>query len=197
MTEAARLLAEVRRCGLCAAQLPLGPAPIVQVGRGARVLIASQAPGRLAHLSGVPFADRSGDALRRWLGLERAVFYDPERVAILPMGFCYPGRGPGGDLPPRPECAPRWHARLLEAMPALRLVLVIGRHAQAHHLGGRRRASLTETVRAFRDYLPGQFPLPHPSPRNGPWFLRNPWFEQDVLPALRAEVARALSLERR
>lgn len=190
--DVAALRAEVRACRLCAAHLPLGPRPIVQIGRNARLLIASQAPGRRAHRTGLPFDDRSGDVLRAWLGLDRAVFYDPERVAILPTGFCYPGRGPGGDLPPRPECAPNWHPRLLAAMPGIRLTLVIGRHAQLHHLGPRVRATLTATVRAFEDYLPNVFPLPHPSPRNGPWLLANPWFEREVLPALRAEVRRAL-----
>jgi uracil-DNA glycosylase len=173
--------------------LPLGPQPIVQIGARARILIASQAPGRRAHESGVPFADRAGDNLRRWLGLDRATFYDPDAVGILPMGLCYPGRGPGGDLPPRPECAPRWQGRLRAAMPAVRLTLLLGRHAQAYHLGAGRKASLTETVRAFRAYLPGHFPLPHPSPRNGPWLLHQPWFEEEVLPALRAEVSRALT----
>jgi uracil-DNA glycosylase len=183
----------VRACRLCADRLPLGPKPIVQIGARARILIASQAPGRRAHADGVPFADRTGANLRQWLALDRATFYDPEVVGILPIGLCYPGRGPGGDLPPRAECAPRWHARLRAAMPAVRLTLLLGRHAQAHHLGARRGATLTETVRAFWGYLPAYFPLPHPSPRNGPWLLRHPWFEEDVLPALRAEVGRALT----
>ena len=192
-TELAALLAEVRACRRCAPALPLGPRPIVQVGAGARILIASQAPGRIAHRSGTPFADRSGAALRRWLGLDAATFYDDQRVAILPQGLCYPGRGPGGDLPPRPECAPLWQARLRAQLPGLRLILPIGRHAQRHHLGARCAPSLTETVRRFRDYLPQYFPLPHPSPRNGPWLQRHPWFEQAVLPALRSEVHRALA----
>lgn len=190
--EVEQLRAEVAACRLCAAQLPLGPRPIVQIGPGARVLIASQAPGRRAHLSGVPFDDRSGDVLRAWLGLDRATFYDPAQIAILPTGFCYPGPGAGGDLPPRPECAPRWHGRVLAAMPDVRLTLLIGRHAHARHLGARAGPTLTATVRAFEAYLPGIFPLPHPSPRNGPWLLANPWFARDVLPALRAEVRRAL-----
>jgi uracil-DNA glycosylase len=164
----------------------------VQIGTHARILIASQAPGRRAHVSGVPFADRAGDTLCRWLGVDRAVFHDPEVVAILPIGLCYPGRGPGGDLPPRPECAPRWHARLRALMPVVRLTVVLGRHAQAHHLRARCKPTLAATVEAFRDYLPDYFPLPHPSPRNTPWLVRHPWFVRDVLPALRAEVARAL-----
>ena len=191
-TELGRLLEDVRGCALCAPHLPLGPNPIVQIGARARILIAGQAPGRRAHDSGVPFADRTGDHLRGWLGLDRARFYDPEIVAILPLGLCYPGRGAGGDLPPRPECAPRWQARLRVIMPEIRLTLLLGRHAQAHHLGGRRGASLTVTVRAFRKYLPDHFPLPHPSPRNAPWLARHPWFEDEVLPALRVEVRRAL-----
>jgi uracil-DNA glycosylase len=192
-TDLAALLAEVRACRQCAPELPLGPRPIVQIGAGARILIASQAPGRVAHRSGTPFADRSGATLRLWLGMDAATFYDPERVAILPQGLCYPGRGPGGDLPPRPECAPLWQRRLHAQLPALRLILPIGRHAQIHHLRARCAPTLTETVRRFRDYLPGHFPLPHPSGRNGAWFQRHPWFEQEVVPALRSEVRRALA----
>jgi uracil-DNA glycosylase len=188
-----RLLEEVSACRVCVAHLPLGPRPIVQIGRRARLLIASQAPGRIAHQRGIPFDDRAGDNLRAWLAIERAAFYDPERIAILPLGFCYPGRGRGGDLPPRPECAPLWHARLLAHMPDLRLTLLLGRHAQRHHLGTRCQPTLTETVRRFAGYLPACFPLPHPSPRNGPWFRRHPWFEREVLFALRVEVGRALS----
>lgn len=185
-------LAEARACRRCASELPLGPRPILQIGAGARLLIASQAPGRIAHRSGIPFADRSGELLRLWLGLEPAIFYDPARVAILPQGLCYPGRGPGGDRPPRPECAPLWQRRLLALLPEIRLVLLLGRHAQRHHLGARCAPSLTETVRRFRDYLPRHFPLPHPSPRNRAWLQRHPWFEHETLPLLRAEVARAL-----
>ena len=190
--ELGRLLGAVAACRICAPQLPLGPRPIVQIGAGARILIASQAPSRIAHRSGVPFADRTGAALRSWLGVDHATFYDPDRIAILPQGFCYPGRATGGDLPPRAECAPLWHGRLLAQMPEVRLILLFGRHAQRHHLGARCRATLTETVRGFRDYLPRYFPLPHPSPRNGPWLQRHPWFAQAVLPALRGEVSRAL-----
>jgi uracil-DNA glycosylase len=191
--ELAGLLREVAGCRACADRLPLGPRPILQIGAGARLLIASQAPGRIAHRQGIPFADRTGDLLRRWLGIERAAFYDPERLAILPLGLCYPGRGKSGDLPPRAECAPLWQRRLRTTMPAVRLTLLVGRHAQRHHLGERRGTSLTAAVQAFRDYLPDHFPLPHPSPRNGPWFKRHPWFEREVLPVLRAEVSRALA----
>jgi uracil-DNA glycosylase len=192
-TELDRLLAEVGACAVCAPHLPLGPRPILQIGAGARLLIAGQAPGRTVHQRGVPFDDRTGDRLRAWLGLDRATFYDPEQVAILPIGFCYPGRGQGGDLPPRPECAPLWQTRLLVWMPAVRLTLLLGRHAQRHHLGARCRPTLTATVQAFPDYLPSHFPLPHPSPRNTAWFQGHPWFERNVLPALRAEVRHALA----
>jgi uracil-DNA glycosylase len=191
------LLQAVRGCRICAAKLPLGPRPIVQIDRGARLLIASQAPGRKAHLSGVPFEDASGDTLRAWLGIDRATFYESGKVAILPRGFCYPGRGRSGDLPPSPECAPLWHARLLRQMPNLALTLVIGRHAQLHHLALDRKSTLTATVRAFREHLPTCFPLPHPSPLNGPWLKRNPWFETEVLPVLRSTVAAILAADRR
>ncbi len=188
-----RLLEEVSGCRVCVGHLPLGSRPILQIGPRARILVVGQAPGYRAHASGIPFDDRSGDTLCAWTGLERSTFYDPERIAILPLGFCYPGRRQGGDLPPRPECAPLWHARLLAHMPDLRLTLLLGRHAQRHHLGRRCTPTLTETVRRFADYLPTCFPLPHPSPRNRPWFRRHPWFEREVLLALRAEVGRALS----
>jgi uracil-DNA glycosylase len=184
------LLREVAACRACADHLPLGPRPILQIGSGARLLIASQAPGRIAHGSGIPFADRTGDALRLWLGIERSVFYDAERVAILPLGLCYPGRGAGGDLPPRPECRANWHPRLLPLLPDIGLTLAIGQYAQAWFLGERRRKTLTDTVAAWREYAPDRvFPLPHPSPRNTAWFVHNPWFEAEVLPALRARVA--------
>jgi uracil-DNA glycosylase len=145
------------------------------------------------HQSGVAFDDASGRTLRTWLGIDRTTFYDPDRVAIMPMGFCYPGRGKSGDLPPSPECAPLWRARLLALMPRITLTLVIGRYAQRHHLGQDGKQTLTETVRAYRDFLPGRFPLPHPSPRNGPWLQRHPWFEAEVVPALRDVVASALA----
>lgn len=183
------VLAEVRACRVCA-DLPLGPQPIIQVSATARLLIASQAPGSKAHASGVPFMDPSGFRLRDWLGLDLATFYDAGLVAILPMGFCYPGRyEAGGDRPPRPECAPRWRPPILARMPALRLILLVGGYSQADALGPGR---MTDRVRAFRDHLPRYFPLPHPSWRTGVWERRNPWFGTEVLPALRTEVARAL-----
>ncbi len=185
------LLEEIRGCRLCAQALPLGPRPVLRAGAGARLLVVGQAPGTRVHETGIPWNDPSGDRLREWLELDRQTFYDSERIAIVPMGFCYPGRGRGGDLPPRPECAPTWHPRLLAALPRVRLTLLIGRYAQAWYLGtGRER--LTETVGRYRDFLPGFFPLPHPSPRNRLWLRQRPWFEEQVVPALRQEVHRAL-----
>jgi uracil-DNA glycosylase len=185
-----KLLREVRACTLCAAQLPLGPRPVLQLDPRATLLIAGQAPGRKVHECGVPFQDASGERLRDWLGIGPDVFYDPQRVALLPMGFCYPGTGRSGDLPPRPECAAAWRGRLLARLPALRLTLVIGQYAQAWHLGNRSGATLTETVRGWREHSPRILPLPHPSPRNNLWLKKNPWFERELLPELRRRVRR-------
>ncbi len=183
------LLGEVRACRVCAAHLPLGPRPVLRAAAGARLLIIGQAPGTRVHESGIPWNDRSGERLRDWLDVERETFYDQGRIAIVPMGFCYPGRDPrGGDNPPRPECAPLWHPPLTAALPAVELTLLVGLYAQAHYLGARRRASLTETVRAWRDYGPSRIPLPHPSWRNTAWLKKNPWFEAELLPDLRARV---------
>jgi len=186
------LLTEVRACVRCAGHLPLGPRPIVQVHPSARILIAGQAPGRKVHETGVPFNDPSGDRLREWLGITREVFYDAKQVAILPMGFCFPGTGKSGDLPPRPECSPAWRAALLTHLKTLKLTLVIGQYAQAYHLpnGG---ASVTETVRAWRSNWPHTVPLPHPSPRNNMWLKRNSWFEEELIPALRGRVSEVLA----
>lgn len=186
------LLGAVRACRVCAGHLPLGPRPVLQAGVGARILIVGQAPGARVHASGVPWDDPSGARLRRWMGVDEAIFYDPERVAIIPMGFCYPGRGKGGDNPPRPECAELWLDPLLSQLPDVRLTLLIGQYAQRHFLGRRRHPSLTETVQAWRQFAPDQFPLPHPSPRNQPWFARHPWFEEDLIPHLQRRVAEAL-----
>jgi len=186
------LLADVRACTHCAAHLPLGPRPVLQLHPAARVLIAAQAPGRKVHTSGVAFDDASGDRLRDWLGITRTVFYDARQIAIVPMGFCYPGTGRSGDLPPRPECAPLWRERLLQRLDRIKLTLVIGQYAHAYHLRGA-RTSLTERVRAWRDYGPHLIPLPHPSPRNNGWMQRNPWFEAELLPTLRLSISRVLS----
>jgi uracil-DNA glycosylase len=190
------LLKDVRACTLCAqplAQLGLSPRPVLQVAAAARILIVGQAPGRKVHESGVPFDDASGERLREWMGVDRATFYDPEVVAILPMGFCYPGTGKSGDLPPRPECAPQWRAPLLAALPNIELTLVIGQYAMAWHLPDHAAQSLTETVKAWRTHWPNVLPLPHPSPRNNIWLKANPWFVQEVVPALQARVAAVLS----
>ncbi|CAB3801678.1 hypothetical protein LMG28688_05409 [Paraburkholderia caffeinitolerans] len=192
-----RLLTEIRACRVCADTLPLGPRPVLQASASARILIVGQAPGAKVHASGIPWDDASGERLREWMGIDAHTFYDAARIAIVPMGFCYPGRSSGkggGDNPPRPECAPLWHSRLLALMPDVRLTLLVGQYAQRYFLGNRRKGSLTETVEAWRDYAPGYVPLPHPSPRNTPWFQRHPWFARDVLPALRERVADALAL---
>ena len=183
-----------RGCRLCEAELPLGPRPVLRVKPAARLLIVSQAPGTRVHETGVPFNDRSGDRLRDWLGIDRATFYDHDAVAILPMGMCYPGVDPrGGDRPPLKICAPTWHPRLRPLMPGVELTLLIGLYAQAFYLGARRRETLTATVAAWRDYAPDFLPLPHPSWRNTGWLKRQPWFEREVVPALRARVAALLS----
>ena len=187
------LLSDVRRCTVCAAHLPLGPRPVVQIGSAARLLIVGQAPGSKVHASGVPWQDDSGLRLRDWLGIGSDIFYDPAHVALLPMGFCYPGAANGADLPPRPECAPLWHDRLLAELPQRRLTVLVGLHAQRRYLDGDRRQTLTEAVRGFRQHLPGRFPLPHPSWRSTGWMRRNAWYEEDVLPALRDAVRGALA----
>jgi uracil-DNA glycosylase len=186
------LLTEVRSCTACAAHLPLGPRPVLQAQQGARILIVGQAPGLKVHQSGIPWNDASGARLRDWMGIEAGLFYDAARIAIIPMGYCYPGRGAAGDLPPRRECAQRWLDHLLARLPDIRLTLLIGQYAQRHFLAERRRPTLTETVAAWRDYGPRQIPLPHPSPRNRYWFARHPWFDAELLPELKARVAQAL-----
>lgn len=188
-----QLLREVRACTQCAPHLADGVRPVLQVGRNARILVAGQAPGRKVHASGVPFDDASGERLRTWMGIGSDVFYDASQVAILPMGFCYPGTGNSGDLPPRKECAPLWRAPLLAAMPHIELVLVIGQYAIDWHLPQCAGATLTETVRNWRKLGPQVLPLPHPSPRNNIWLKANPWFVQEVVPFLQARVSAILS----
>jgi len=182
------LLTAVRGCRACEAHLPLGPRPVLSAGETARILVVGQAPGARVHTSGIPWDDPSGDRLRAWMSVGTDVFYDPSRVAIIPMGYCYPGRGKAGDLPPRSECASLWLGQLLAHLTRIELTLLIGRYAQRHFLGNRRRPSLVETVRDWQDYAPEYLPLPHPSPRNQPWFKRHPWFEQQLLPVLRERV---------
>jgi uracil-DNA glycosylase len=188
-----RLLEEVRACRVCEAHLPLGPRPVLRADVRASVLIVGQAPGTRVHATGLPWNDPSGDRLRSWLDVDRETFYDEARFAIIPAGLCYPGRGRSGDLPPRPECAPLWHPRLRRLLPGIRLTLLVGQYAQSYYLGDRRKATLTQTVHTWHDYLPDFLPLPHPSPRNTRWLRVNPWFERDVVPELRRRVAEVLS----
>lgn len=185
------LLSEIRSCTTCAEQLPLGPRPLLQAAPSSRVLIIGQAPGSVAHASGVPWDDRSGQRLREWLGVDDKTFYDPKKIALAPMGFCYPGSGKGGDLPPRPECAQTWQEPLLKALKKVELTVLIGRYAYEHKIGDR-FGTLTEAVRAWEELLPETIVLPHPSPRNNRWLAKHPWFERDVLPALRGRI-RALT----
>ncbi len=185
-----RVAAEARSCRVCEARLPLGPRPVFRVSASARLLIVGQAPGTKVHQTGIPWNDPSGDRLRTWLAMDRDTFYDELRIAIVPMGLCYPGRlANGGDAPPRPECAPLWRERLVAAMPEIRLTLLVGSYAQAHTLGP---GAVTDRVRAFRDHLPHRFPLPHPSWRTGAWERKHGWFTAEVLPALREAVRQAL-----
>ena len=188
----AGLLEQVRACRVCEAALGFAPRPVVQAGERARVLIIGQAPGSKVHASGTPWDDDSGDRLRGWLGLAREAFYDPGQVALMPMGFCYPGKGNSGDLPPRPECAPLWHAALRARMPDVRLTLLVGQYAQAAYLPRTLRPSMTEAVRRWREAPAGLFPLPHPAWRSRLWMAKHPWFADEVLPALRDRVRAAL-----
>ena len=193
VTSLESLLADVRACTVCAPQLSHGVRPVVQAHADARLLIIGQAPGRRVHASGIPWDDPSGDRLREWLRIDKETFYDPRRVALVPMGFCYPGTGRSGDLPPRPECAPLWHERLLAQLPSVQLTLLLSAYALRFGLGQRRKRNVTETVKAWREYRPRIVPMPHPSPRNLIWLRRNPWFEQEVVPYLRRRVRTLLS----
>jgi uracil-DNA glycosylase len=189
----AALLGAIRGCTACAG-LPLGPKPVVRGSSAARLLIVSQAPGTAAHASGLTFDDASGDRLRDWLAIDRATFYDAARIAIMPMGFCYPGRLPqGGDRPPRRECAPLWHGRLRAELPQVRLTLLVGSYAIRACLPGTGRQSMTDTVRGWRGHLPDCVPMPHPSWRTTGWQRNNPWFETELLPALRQRVTAILA----
>lgn len=180
-----QLLTDIRNCEVCTEHLPFGPRPVVTAHSKARIAIIGQAPGMKVHQSGIPWDDPSGKKLREWLGISENQFYDESLMALVPMGFCYPGKGNSGDLPPRSECAPLWHEALLHKMPDLKLVILIGTYAQNYYLDGKKKTNLTETVRSFQNYLPRYFPLPHPSPRNRFWLSKNPWFQLDVLPVLK------------
>ncbi len=185
------LLQEIRACRHCEDTLALGPNPVLRASDSARMVIVGQAPGTKVHASGVPWDDASGKRLRQWLQMEPEQFYDESQIAIIPMGFCYPGKGRSGDLPPPPDCAPKWHARLFDQLPEVELVLLVGSYAQDHYLG-RTRETLAQRVQRWTDFGPRYFPLPHPSPRNTLWLRRNPWFEGEVVPALRRRVSRLL-----
>lgn len=182
------LVSEIKQCTLCQQHLPLGPRPVLQISQQAKILIAGQAPGLKVHKTGIPFNDASGERLRQWMGINKEIFYDAQKIAILPMGFCYPGKGKSGDLPPRPECALAWRKQLLSAMGDIKLILVIGTYAQNWHMQETKKINLTETVRNWQDYGPQLLPLPHPSPRNNIWISKNPWFAQNLLPELKNRV---------
>lgn len=188
------LYQEITQCTLCAEHLPLGPNPVLRVSQKAKVLIVGQAPGTKVHATGIPWNDPSGDRLRQWLDVGRDTFYDTDNFAIVPMGFCYPGKGKSGDLPPRKECAEAWHQQLMALMPQLELVLLIGKYAQDHYLPKESHyGTLTDNVRHWREFQPRFLPMPHPSPRNGIWLKKHPWFEEEVVPHLRQRVAKYLS----
>jgi uracil-DNA glycosylase len=189
------LLAAVRQCRVCETHLPLGPRPVLSAGATARILVVGQAPGLRVHQTGIPWDDPSGERLRAWMGVDKDVFYDESRIAIIPMGYCYPGRGNGGDKPPRRECATLWLDLLLARLPQIELTLLVGQYAQRHFLGTRRKRSLADTVRGWEAYAPQYLPLPHPSPRNQPWLKRNPWFERRLVPALRARIRESRLLQ--
>ncbi|MGL0955961.1 uracil-DNA glycosylase family protein [Vibrio vulnificus] len=187
-----QLLTQIRACQVCASALPLGANPVVQAHSEAKILIIGQAPGSKVHHTSIPWNDASGNRLRAWLDIEKQTFYDPKQIAIMPMGFCYPGQGQSGDLPPRKECAPLWHEALLKHLPNIELTLLIGQYAQNRYLSNKPK-TLTETVQNWQAWLPDYLPLPHPSPRNTLWLRKNPWFEEQTVPYLRQQVRQLLS----
>jgi len=186
------VLQQIKICNVCENHLAFGVNPVVAASSKSKIVVVGQAPGRKVHLSGIPWDDKSGDNLRNWLGVNKDTFYDTDKIALIPMGFCYPGKGVSGDLPPRAECAPLWHHKLLSGMPNVEMVILIGLYAQKYYLGEKTKSTLTETVRHFRDYLSWYFPLPHPSPRNNIWQRKNQWFGTEVLPALKKHIQRII-----
>ncbi|HTG56166.1 MAG TPA: uracil-DNA glycosylase family protein [Niabella sp.] len=182
------LLSEIRNCIACKEFLPYAPRPIIQASTASKIVIIGQAPGRKVQSSGIPWDDASGNNLREWLGVDKQTFYNEKIFALMPMGFCFPGSGKSGDLPPRPECAPLWHQKLLKSMPEVRLILLIGQYAQAYYLKSDSKISLTETVKNFKEYLPHYIPLPHPSPRNNIWQKKNGWFKERLITVLQETV---------
>lgn len=188
-----QLLDEIKACKICEEHLPMGANPVIAASKTAKLLIIGQAPGRRVHVSNIPWNDPSGDRLRDWLGIDKETFYDRSKIAIVPMGFCYPGTGKSGDLPPRKECAIHWHQKLLKAMPNIELTLLIGNYAQKYYLKKTYKKNLTTTVMAYEEYLPKYLPLPHPSPRNQYWMKKNDWFPYEVLPILKSTIKKLFS----
>ncbi|MCB0801497.1 MAG: uracil-DNA glycosylase family protein [Flavobacteriales bacterium] len=188
-----KLLAEIRACRICEKFLPNQPNPILMASASSKIAIVGQAPGQVVDRTGIPWDDKSGERLRTWLGVSKNEFYDPALFALIPMGFCYPGKGKSGDLPPRKECAPAWHSKLFSLMPKLQTIILIGAYAQHYYLQGKEKKTLTETVKSFQEYLPKYFVLPHPSPRNNIWLRKNEWFEKDIVPNLKRIIAKNLS----
>jgi uracil-DNA glycosylase len=186
------LLKEIRSCTTCKKFLPNKPRPILQAGIHSKIVIIGQAPGQKVQDSGIPWDDQSGNELRRWLGVSKEQFYDEKLFALVPMGFCYPGKGSSGDLPPRPECAPLWHEAVLSKMKKIKLIILIGQYAQIYYLGEKLKPTLTETVKNYQEYLPQYLPLVHPSPRNKIWQKKNPWFEKKIVPHLQKIVTRSI-----
>ncbi|MCG9641481.1 uracil-DNA glycosylase family protein [Vibrio sp. Isolate34] len=187
------LLKEIRQCTACEPHLSHGANPVIQAHPNARLLIIGQAPGIKVHESSIPWNDASGERLREWLGIDSDTFYDKQKVAIVPMGFCYPGKGKSGDLPPRPECAELWHQKVLQSLPNIQMTLLIGQYAQNYYLKERTTKTLTETVKNWQAWAPEFLPLPHPSPRNNIWLKKNPWFERDVIPYIRMHISEHLA----
>lgn len=188
------LLSDIRQCTICEEHLPLGANPVLRAHPNSKIAIIGQAPGHIVHNTGIPWNDRSGDRLRQWMNVSKEEFYDEEKYAIVPMGFCYPGTGQSGDLPPRKECARTWHQTLFDHMPNISLFLLVGAYANRYYLGKERKKNLTKTVHAFHEYLPRYFPLPHPSGRNNHWLKKNPWFESEVVPYLQNTIKNILSI---
>lgn len=188
------LLHNIKQCTICKDHLPLGPRPVVTAHPDTKIVIIGQAPGTKVHASGIPWDDASGKQLRKWLDVTKQDFYDDTKFAIIPMGFCYPGRGKTGDLPPRPECAPQWHELLLNELKNVTLIILIGMYAQKYYLGKKAKPTLTETVKHYNEYLPNYLPLPHPSPRNRFWLTKNPWFQVEIVPELRTRIKKAIAL---